>query len=78
MLTPMSVAVSASWATARMPRPRRLVLTKRSRATIMMTAPTTTTTLSTLTIAPWGRVNSLVGFNMLCRKWSLRPSMNTR
>ena len=41
MLTPMSAEVSESWATARIPRPRRVERTMRSAAK-NMTTPTTT------------------------------------
>ena len=38
MLTPISVAVSVSWATARMPRPSRVRFTNWSRTTIITMA----------------------------------------
>ena len=41
LFTPINVAVSGSWATARMPRPVRDLLMKRSVTTIMMTAAVT-------------------------------------
>ena len=40
LFTPISAAVLASWATARMPRPSRLRLMNRSSATIITSAST--------------------------------------
>jgi hypothetical protein len=50
-LTPMRRAVSWSWATERMPRPRRVRFTNRSSATIMSKAPMITMIWSTRTSA---------------------------
>ena len=52
MSTPISAAVSASWAVARMPRPRRERATKRSRAAMRSRAPRMTRSLSLRTSAP--------------------------
>ena len=61
MLTPMSTAVSGSWAVARMPRPSRVPLTKRSRMIITTTAATITRSLS-LRTSPAPILNSVVFF----------------
>src|SRR5205807_4061701 len=50
MLTPISTAVSGSWAVARMPRPSRVRATKRSSTTMSTRAATTTRSLSLRTL----------------------------
>ncbi len=72
MFTPMSAAVSGSWAVARMPRPKRDVATKRSRATIRTMAATMTRTLSVRMLASHTSA-SWVLFKTLGKPRGLRP-----
>ena len=72
MLTPMSCAVSGSWAVARMPRPSRLRRTNWSRATIRTMAATKTSTLSVRT---WASpiVNTVLFSSTRCELICPRP-----